>query len=73
MSRLFEALSEVEAKRRSPGVVPLTVAPPGRGSSRNNRRGGGSAGPRAGIGKGTPLTGRRSASGSGHLMWFRRL
>ena len=29
MSRLFEALSKAEAKRRSPSVVPLTVAPSG--------------------------------------------
>lgn len=28
MNRLFEALGDVEAKRRSPGVVPSTVAPP---------------------------------------------
>ena len=29
MIRLFEALNNVEAKRRSQGVVPLTMAPPG--------------------------------------------
>jgi capsular exopolysaccharide synthesis family protein len=29
MSRLFEALSNANAKRRSPGVVPLTMPPPG--------------------------------------------